>query len=203
MSNDSESKQTTDEAATAGGGTGDGGTGNGDARNGAGTETTRVMREWFAGRLDPTWFVDPIEVLEDPDEVLVIGRLAEPAAGDGDDSLRESAAIAAFREATRERRMAIAREAEHLFGRQISWGARCGGTRTLFTTLSVPVMTRLRLPERTVLDTLVEAGVARSRSDALAWCVRLVESHESEWLAELREALVGVRRVRAEGPRSL
>ena len=35
-------------------------------------------------------------------------------------------------------------------------------------------MTRLRMPERRVLDTLVDAGVARSRSHALAWCVRLV-----------------------------
>ena len=54
-------------------------------------------------------------------------------------------------------------------------GARgCGDTSELFTPASVPVMTRLRQPERIVLDTLVDAGVARSRSDALAWAVRLV-----------------------------
>ncbi|HTX01732.1 MAG TPA: hypothetical protein VMD59_23315 [Acidimicrobiales bacterium] len=185
------------------GGVGGAAAGAGDGGTARESETTRAMRDWFAGRLDPSWFVEQVEVLEDPDEVLVIGRLAVPPPGEGGESLREAGAIGAFREATRERRMAIAREAEHLFGRQISWGARCGGTRTLFTTLSVPVMTRLRLTERSVLDTLVEAGVARSRSDALAWCVRLVESHESEWLGELREALVGVRRLRHEGPRSL
>jgi hypothetical protein len=61
-------------------------------------------------------------------------------------------------------------------------------------------MTRLRLRERAVLDTLIDAGVARSTSDALAWCVKLVARHQAEWLAELREALVGVERVRAEGP---
>ena len=49
-------------------------------------------------------------------------------------------------------------------------------------------MTRLRQPQRQVLDTLVDAGVARSRADALAWCVRLVGQHEDDWLGELREA---------------
>ena len=40
-----------------------------------------------------------------------------------------------------------------------------------------------------MLDTLVAAGVARSRADALAWCVRLVSQHTDEWLSELEEAL--------------
>jgi hypothetical protein len=70
----------------------------------------------------------------------------------------------------------------------------------MFTTLSVPVMTRLRQPQRLVLDTLVDAGVARSRSEALAWCVRLVGEHEDSWLADLREALRHVQQVRSEGP---
>jgi hypothetical protein len=70
----------------------------------------------------------------------------------------------------------------------------------MFTTLSVPVMTRLRQPERQVLDTLVEAGVARSRSDALAWCVRLVGKNTESWLGELRDAMQQVERVRSSGP---
>jgi hypothetical protein len=53
-----------------------------------------------------------------------------------------------------------------------------------------------------VLDTLVDAGVARSRSDALAWCVRLVHQHEGEWIDQLRDALVHVEKVRAEGPKT-
>ena len=77
---------------------------------------------------------------------------------------------------------------------------RCGDAEELFTNLSVPVMTRLRLPERRVLDTLVDAGVARSRSHALAWCVRLVGDHEGDWITQLRDALVHVEKVRAEGP---
>ena len=63
-------------------------------------------------------------------------------------------------------------------------------------------MTRLRLDERRVLDTLVDAGVARSRSHALAWCVRLVSDHEGDWIEQLREALVHVEKVRGEGPSS-
>jgi hypothetical protein len=51
-----------------------------------------------------------------------------------------------------------------------------------------------------VLDTLVDAGVARSRSEALAWCVKLVGEHEDSWLADLREALRQVQQVRSEGP---
>jgi hypothetical protein len=61
-------------------------------------------------------------------------------------------------------------------------------------------MTRLRQPERSVLDTLVDAGVARSRSDALAWCVRMVRDHTEDWLAELRDALREVERLREAGP---
>jgi len=51
-----------------------------------------------------------------------------------------------------------------------------------------------------VLDTLIDAGVARSRSEALAWCVRLVGQHQADWIAELRDALTTVERVRAGGP---
>lgn len=84
--------------------------------------------------------------------------------------------ISAWREETRQTRMKIAFEAERRFGRKISWGAGVGEQEGLFTQIAAPAMTRLRQPQRQVLDTLVEAGVARSRSDALAWCVKLVDS---------------------------
>ena len=96
--------------------------------------------------------------------------------------------------------MAIAREAEHRFGRSVAWGAEVGETTVVFTNLSVPVMTRLRQPERLVLDTLVDSGVARSRSDALAWCVRLVAANTEDWLRELRSAMEAVETVRQQGP---
>jgi hypothetical protein len=96
--------------------------------------------------------------------------------------------------------MAIDREAQHLFGRSIAWGAEAGDTSLVFTNLSVPVMTRLRQPERLVLDTLVDSGVARSRADALAWCVKLVGTNTDEWLRDLREAMGAVESVRQQGP---
>jgi hypothetical protein len=159
---------------------------------------------WFAGRCPDGWFTEAPEVSADREEILVVGRLAEPEAASGaDDDTRASACsarIEGFREDTRARRMQIADEAERRFERKVAWGARCGEAGAVFTHLSVPVMTRLRMSERRVLDTLVDSGVARSRSDALAWCVRLVREHEGEWIDELRDALVHVERVRAEGP---
>jgi hypothetical protein len=159
---------------------------------------------WFAGRLPDGWFTAPPAVTHDRDEIVVIGTLAEPDIGDADDETRATARrarIQGFREDTRALRMRIADEAEARFARKVAWGARCGDEEDLFTTLSVPVMTRLRLPERRVLDTLVDAGVARSRSHALAWCVRLVGDHEGDWIDQLRDALVHVEKVRDEGPK--
>lgn len=159
---------------------------------------------WFAGRLPTDWFVGTPEVSFDRDEILVVGTLAEPELP-ADDAETRAAALGAridgFREDTRAKRMQIADEAERRFGRKVSWGASCGGERHLFTTLSIPAMTRLRMPERKVLDTLVDAGVARSRSHALAWCVRLVAERQEDWLKDLRDALEQVNAVRAEGPK--
>jgi hypothetical protein len=158
---------------------------------------------WFAGRLPTEWFTGAPEVQVDRDEILVVGTLPiqhAPDASDADRAGHEAGLIARFREETRDARIRIAREAEHRYGRKVAWGAVAGETRRVFTTLSVPVMTRLRQPQRVVLDTLVDAGVARSRSEALAWCVRLVGEHTGDWLEELRAAMTGVREVRERGP---
>jgi hypothetical protein len=161
-------------------------------------------RGWFAGRLPQDWFTGPAEVTVDREEITVVGTLAPPALGDeASDAERTGAAdgrAKAFREETRDARIAIAREAEHKYGRKVAWGVEIDGRRLLFTHLAVPVMTRLRQPERLVLDTLVAAGVARSRSEALAWSVRLVGRNAQEWLGELRTAMENVERVRAQGP---
>jgi hypothetical protein len=188
------------------------------------------IRGWLTGRLPGDWFEGAPEILIDREEITVIGHLLSPgtsaAAGGGTgaqakgaDAAKgvaaaegageragaeaEAAAIGRsrrFREETRDERIEIAREAEHTFGRKLSWGVICDNYKVMFTTLSIPVMTRLRQSERRVLDTLVDAGVARSRSDALGWCVRLVGEHEDSWLSDLREALRHVEQVRAEGP---
>jgi hypothetical protein len=160
--------------------------------------------EWFAAKVPDGWFVGAPEVCFDREEILVVGALAEPNIPEGASEELRAAALRAridqFRDETRDLRVRIASEAQQRFGRQVSWGAVCGGQRKIFTNLSVPVMTRLRMPERRVLDTLIDAGVARSRSDALAWCVRLVARNQAEWLADLRAALTHVAQVRAEGP---
>ena len=155
---------------------------------------------WFAGRLPDDWFTGPVELLLDRDEITVIGTLPEPDAGEGDPAAARAGRIGRFREETRERRMAVADAAQERYGRSVAWGAACGDVREVFTNLSVPVMTRLRQPERLVLDTLVDAGVARSRSEALVWAVRLVGQHTEEWLGELRDAMASVEEVRARGP---
>jgi hypothetical protein len=164
----------------------------------------KALDSWFAGRLPDGWFTGPPEVTVDRDEILVVGDVAEPDYPEGaDDEGRRAgrrARIKRFREETRDQRMKIADETEARTGRKVAWGARCGDDRVVFTNLSVPVMTRLRMPERQVLDTLVGAGVARSRSEALAWCVRLVGEHQGDWIQQLRDALVAVEQARASGP---
>jgi hypothetical protein len=158
------------------------------------------IRSWFTGRLPEGWFSGPAEVTVDREEITVIGTLPEPESEDA--GAAAEGRIKRFREETRARRIEIASDAERKFGRKVSWGTRCGTVTEMFTTLSVPVMTRLRQSERRVLDTLVDAGVARSRSDALAWCVRLTGEHADTWLAELRDALRRVEEVREQGPQS-
>ncbi len=177
--------------------------------------TREQVQAWFVGRSPDAWFTAAPQVTIDRDEILVVGTIAEPSAtpapgessGTEDDPVdgdpRQVARLArveAFREDTREKRMSIAQEAETLWGRKVSWGVHCGPDEVLFSTASVPVMTRLRMNERAVLDTLIDAGVARSRSDALAWCVRLVSRHQEEWIEQLRSAVSGVAEARAEGP---
>src|SRR5687768_13620478 len=167
------------------------------------TMNESTARGWFTGRLPDDWSSKPLEIRIDREEIQVVTHLSEPALDDDDEEVREvayAARIGGFREDTREQRMSVAVEAETRFGRKVSWGARCGPAEALFTTTSVPVMTRLRMAERRVLDTLIDAGVARSRSEALAWCVRLVGEHQGEWIDQLREALTKVEDLRAEGP---
>ena len=168
------------------------------------TATAEELRGWFAGRIPDGWFTAAPDVQVDDEEILVVGTLSPPEHPAGaDDGATEAARlgrITRFREDTRDARIAVALEAEQRFGRKVSWGAEVDGTRRLFTHAAVPVMTRLRMPERNVLDTLIEAGVARSRSEAMAWCVRLVGEHEADWLKDLKDALVHVQKVRAKGP---
>jgi hypothetical protein len=161
--------------------------------------------EWFAGRLPEDWFVGDPTVIIDREEITVVGKLADPdSSGKEESEARAEGRVSRFREETRSERMSIADEAQDRYGRKVSWGVEVGtktGTeRILFTHIAVPVMTRLKQPERQVLDTLVDSGVARSRADALAWSVKLVGEHADEWLGKLRSAMSAVDDLRAQGP---
>ena len=169
-------------------------------------EQRQQIKAWFTGRLPDGWYSGAPEVTVDDEEILVVGTLPdldlEAGTSEEDRRTAETARISRFREDTREERVRIAEEAQGAFGRYVSWGAKVGETEAHFTTASVPVMTRLRIEDRQVLDTLIDAGVARSRSEALAWCVRLVGQNEASWIADLRSAFEHVERVRAQGPES-
>lgn len=162
------------------------------------------MRGWFTGRLPDEWKVAAPRITVDREEITVILTIADVAVADGATAAEAAETRAgrarAFREDTREARIGIAREAQHRFERKVSWGVAVGDHEELWTHIAVPVMTRLRQPQRLVLDTLVDAGVAKSRADALAWCVRLVGQHEDEWLEQLRDAMQSVAEVRNQGP---
>ena len=167
--------------------------------------TTEEVRSWFSSRLPAEWFTGELEVTFDDDEILVVGRLAQAPAGESNETREalDAARIRGFRDETRERRIEVAREAQRTFRRAVSWGATCGDVRRLFTTARVPVGTRLGLEQRAVLDTLVRAGVAKSRGEALAVAVRLLAENETSWLKDLRDALAHVDEVRAERPVAL
>jgi hypothetical protein len=190
------------EAATAHG-TGPGQDASDDPAPDRGPGAAAKVRAWFAARLPADWFTAAPDIQVDREEITIVGTLDDPGPSGGSEAERAAAAegrIRKFREETRSQRIEIAREAEHQFRRKVSWGVTCGPVGEMFTTLSVPVMTRLRQSERRVLDTLVDAGVARSRSDALAWCVRLTGDNADEWLSRLRAALRHVEEVRDQGP---
>lgn len=163
--------------------------------------TGETLRSWFAGNLPDDWFTGPVEVVFDRDEIVITGDLPMPKLAKGDDEeLAATERISAFRENTREQRMEVASRAQHTFERHVSWAVTCGEASSAFTMASVPVMSRLHIDERQTLDTLIEAGVARSRSEAVAWAVRLVADNEAEWIGRLREAMAEVDKVRDEGP---
>lgn len=162
------------------------------------------VRAWFTGRLPQEWTQHEPAITIDREEITVRLQLdpVDLEADAADEEKAEAAAgrISGWRADTRETRMTIASEAQRRFERKVSWGATVGDQAALFTHIAVPAMTRLRQPERQVLDTLVETGMARSRADALAWCVKLVGEHSEEWLADLRAAMENVRAVREQGP---
>src|SRR6478735_979538 len=125
------------------------------------SEQQERVTGWFAGRLPAEWVTAPADITV----VLTVPDVELEAASDAARAEARAGRSSAFREDTRDQRIEIAREAEHRFERKVSWGLAVGEHRELWTHVSAPTMTRLRQPQRLVLDTLVDAGVARSRAD--------------------------------------
>ena len=146
------------------------------------------ISDWFIERLPAEWLASPPEIEVDSDEILIVLPLS-PRADTGD-----------FRDRTRSARIKLAQQAEETFGRTVSWGTVRDGSRRLYTTLRSVVAAPVAMPDRKVLDTLVSAGVASDRSDALAWCIRLVGQHEADWLRDLRDATADSGDARVERP---
>jgi hypothetical protein len=146
------------------------------------------VADWFGQRLPAGWTSRRPEIDLDRDEIVVLLPLPDDVQP------------GEFRERTRDQRIALARQAEESFGRKVSWGTLGAGSRQLFTNVRAPITTQLALPERRVLDTLVAGGVAASRSDAVAWCIRQVGRHEADWLADLHDAAAHDPGGRAEPP---
>ena len=153
------------------------------------------LETWLLARLPAELAAGAPQLLPYDDELVIMLAVAG-AEGDGEAGARER--IAALREATRPVRMQLARELQAVLRRPVAWGMRLGGVEELFTTRSTPVMTRLNRGERDVLDTLVAAGVADTRSAALAYTVRAFAIAHGEWLAEVRTAIEQVQQVRSK-----
>ena len=159
------------------------------------------LQRWIQDRLPAQLLAGAPEISFYDDEVVVLLPIAADSP-DGpltDDQRREVALrlIGRRREETRSLRMQLARDVQEIAGRPVAWGMRVGDTTALFTTRSAPVMTRLGRAERDVLDTLVAAGVADTRSSALAYTVRAFAAEHADWLAEVRAAIEQVDQVRA------
>ena len=166
--------------------------------------STNEITGWVSGALPPDLYQGPPSIDVDVDEILVVGDVGAPEVPEGLDAqgttAAEQARIARFREETRDRRIAVARQAEARYGRPISWGATAGATTERFTSVHARIATRLGLDHRKVLDRLVAAGIAKSRGQALAWCVDLVQKNEEAWLTRLKEALDTLGQTAADSP---
>ena len=117
---------------------------------------------WFAGRIPAEWFQGPPSVSADREEIMVVGALSEPELpADAGPEAREAALTARSPGSGRTPEASGCASPMRLNDGSAarSAGASCvGDLSASFTTLSVPAMTRLRMDERRVLDTLIEIG---------------------------------------------
>lgn len=160
---------------------------------------TQELQGWLEARLPEELRAAPPEIrLYDDEMVVLLTSAALVSAGPSAEERRtaEERRIDELREETRPLRIRLARDLQAAAGRPVAWGLRIGATEVLFTSRTVPVMTRLGRAERELLDTLVAAGVAETRSAALGYVVRAFAAEHSEWLADMRAAIAQMHSVR-------
>lgn len=161
----------------------------------------RELKEWLLHQLPPAITSCETEVTSDEDEMLVILHLDTSALGETKENERkrvEQACIVHYRAETKALRIQLAREIHEQYGYTVTWGMRAGKTIQFFTNNQKPVMTRLSYYERRVLDTLIAANVANTRSAALAYIVRTFAAEHQDWLDDVQEALVHVEQLRQQ-----
>ena len=136
----------------------------------------------------------------DADELLIILNLnTETLAGEGE-ALKnaEQTLIEHQRNETRSLRIQLGRHIERTYSCAVSWGMRAGGTVEYFTRNTIAVMTRLSRVERQVLDTLIAANVANTRSAALSYIVRAFATEHQDWLDKVEEVAKNMASLRAQ-----
>ena len=148
------------------------------------------LTRWLLSQLPASVTGSDPEITLDADELLIILNLNTDSLKDGCEALkkREQELIERRRSETRKLRIQLGRQLEEISGCAVSWGMQAGGTVELFTMNTVAVMTRLSHAERQVLDTLIAANVANTRSAALAYIVRAFAIEHQEWLNQAQEA---------------
>jgi hypothetical protein len=148
------------------------------------------LSRWLLSQLPASVAGGNPEITIEADELLIILNLnTDSLKGEGEAlRKREQELIERQRSETRKLRIQLGRHLEQISGCVVSWGMRAGGTVQRFTMNTATVMTRLSAPERQVLDTLIAANVANTRSAALAYVVRTFAAEHQDWLNRVQEA---------------
>ncbi len=152
------------------------------------------VRQWLNEHLKEL-YPEPVEASIVDGELLIMGRL--PVEGEvAEEDARNR--INQHREESRPQRVDLAQELQRLTGLPVAWGVRYGQVTAYFSSLRVPVMTRLGRAERDVLDTLIRGGIARNRSQAVNWAIQAFARGQRDWLRQMREAVNSLSNIREQ-----
>jgi hypothetical protein len=161
------------------------------------------IKSWLLEQLPSSVLASDPEINIESDELLVILHVAvDSVTGEGEARAQsERALIDRLRTETRALRIHLGRSINRTYGMIVSWGMQAGETLQRFTSnTTVPVMTRLTRTERHVLDTLIAANIANTRSTALSYIVRTFAAEHRDWLNEIQGVARHMARLRKQVP---